>query len=278
MLFLLRNVLFAGALAIAQARSAGVAPLTSGKSPLAWASVAIHESDPTKDATSWNSQANGVDIRGLGLKQLISQGYDFSVTPFRDDEISGLPNWARSTRYDIVARVDTEDIPAFKKITDLSMQDTIAAFSARQATGQMLMMQSLLTDRFHLKVHWEQKERAVYTLSVAKGGLRLQPAADTLHGSMMFSRGHLSGKGVPVSFLASLLEIPSDRTVSDMTGVTGSYDFDLRFDPADGAAETPSNDPNLFTALQEQLGLKLQSSRASVPVLVVDHVERPTPN
>jgi uncharacterized protein (TIGR03435 family) len=60
--------------------------------------------------------------------------------------------------------------------------------------------------------------------------------------------------------------------------VTGSYDFDLRFNPEDGAADSPSNDPNLFTAVQEQLGLKLQSTHASVPVLVVDHVEPPTPN
>ncbi len=140
------------------------------------------------------------------------------------------------------------------------------------------MMQSLLTDRFHLKLHWEQKERTVYTLSVAKGGLRLKPAADTEHGSLSFSRGHLSGTGVPISFIAVVLALPADRTVSDITGLTGSYDFDLHYDPGDGVAETPSNDPNLFTAVQEQLGLKLQSTRASVPVLVVDHVEPPTPN
>lgn len=279
MVFLLRSVSLAVVFAVAQAPSASVAPLTSGQAPLAWASVAIHVCDPTKDApTSWNSQPNGVDIRGLGLKELISQGYDFSVMPFRDDQIAGLPDWARSTRYDVVARVDTEDIPAFKKITDLSMQETIAAFSARQATGQMLMMQSLLTDRFHLKVHWEKKERTVYTLSSAKGGVRMKPAADTVHGSLNFSRGHLSGTGVPVSFIASLLEIPADRTVSDISGLTGSYDFDLRFNPEDGAGEAPSNDPGLFTTVQEQLGLKLQSARASVPVLVVDHVEPPTPN
>jgi uncharacterized protein (TIGR03435 family) len=279
MLLLPRHLLFTAALAVAQAPSASVTPLTSGKPPLAWASVAIHVSDPSKaDGNYWKRQPNGVDERGVDLKELISQGYDFSVMPLRDDQISGLPDWGRSTHYDIVARVDTEDIPAFKKITDLSMQETIAAFTARQATAEMLMMQSLLTDRFHLKVHWEEKDRTVYTLSVAKSGLRLKPAVDAEHGSMSFSRGHLEGKGVPVSFLASLLEIPADRTVSDITGLTGAYDFDLRFDPADGVADTPSNDPNLFTAVQEQLGLKLQSTHASVPVLVVDHVEPPTPN
>jgi uncharacterized protein (TIGR03435 family) len=208
MAVVLHNLSLAIVIALTQAPSANVAPLTSGKPPLSWASVAIHVSDPGKDApTSWNTQANGLDIRGLGLKDLISQGYNFSVMPFRDDEISGLPDWARSTRYDIVARVDTEDVATFKTFTDLSMQEAIAAFTARQATGEMLMMQGLLTDRFHLQVHWEQKERTVYTLSVAKGGVRMKPAADIVHGTMSFSRGHLSGTGIPISFLASLLEI-----------------------------------------------------------------------
>jgi uncharacterized protein (TIGR03435 family) len=252
---------------------------TPATPPIAWASVAIHVSEPAheNDDTS-GDQPNGINERGRNLREIISEAYNFSVMPFREDEISGLPDWARSTRYDIVARVDPEDVAAFKKFKDLSMNDTIAAFAARQPTGEMLMMQSLLADRFHLRVHWEQKERSVFALSAAKGGVRMKPAADQEHGEMTFNQGHLSGKGVPVSFLASLLELPADRTVIDTSGVPGSYDFDLRYDPEDKAAATPSNDPNLFTAVQEQLGLKLQSTRASVPVLVVDHVEPPTPN
>lgn len=154
----------------------------------------------------------------------------------------------------------------------------IADFTAHRPTGEMLMMQSLLRDRFHLRVHWESKQRSVYALVVAKGGLRLKPAADPKHGSMSLSQGHMAGKGVPISFLASLLALPLGRTVVDQTGLTGEYDFDLRFEPQDEPAGKESNDPDLFTAVQEQLGLKLQSTHASVPVLVVDHVEHPTPN
>ena len=214
----------------------------------------------------------------MSLSDIISEGYNFSVMYFREDEITGLPEWAKSARYDIVARVDSGDVEAFKKLSDLSMPETIAAFTARQPTGEMLMIQSLLQDRFSLRVHWELKDRSVYAMSLAKGGLRLKPAADPKHGEMSFSPGHLAGKGVPISFLASLLALPVGHTVVDRTGVTGAYDFDLHFDPGDNSAGAPSNDPDLYTAVQEQLGLKLQGTHASVPVLVVDHVEQPTPN
>ncbi len=263
-----------------QASSAPAATTASAKPPLSWASVAIHPSDPNRPAPDSYSrdQPDGITERGMSLSDIISQGYNFSIMPFREDEISGLPDWAKSARYDITARVDPDDVPAFKKLSNLSMQDTIAAFTARQPTGEMLTMQSLLRDRFALRVHWESKQRTVYVLVLAKGGLRMKPAADPEHGDLTFSDGHLSGKGVPLSFLASVLAMPLARTIVDRTGVTGSYDFDLRFHPANDTSGKPSDDPDLFTAVQEQLGLKLESTHASVPVLVVDHVEPPTPN
>lgn len=251
----------------------------SGKAPLSWSSVAIHVSDPNGEGGNYSHEdPDGVTDRGMSLREIISAGYNFSVMPLREDEITGLPEWAKSARYDIVARVDFEDVEAYKKLSNLSMQETIAAFTARQPTGEMLMMQSLLRERFSLRVHWELKERSVYAMAVAKGGLRMKPAADPKHGEMSFSHGHLAGKGVPLSFLASLLALPVGHSVVDRTGMTGAYDFDLRFDPRDNVSGAESNDPDLFTAVQEQLGLKLQSTHAPVPVLVVDHVEPPTPN
>ena len=259
--------------------SSGPASPASTKPPISWASVAIHPSNPDRQGNDYShDQPDGITERGSSLSDIISEGYNFSVMPFREDEISGLPPWARTARYDILARVDPDDVAEFKKLSNLSMQDTIAAFTARQPTGEMLMMQSLLRDRFALRVHWESKERSVYALVLAKGGLRMKPAADPKHGEMSFSRGHMSGKGVPISFLASLLAMPVSRTVVDRTGVTGSFDFDLRFNPGDDPSGKPSDDPDFFTAIQEQLGLKLESTNASVPVLVVDHVEPPTPN
>ncbi|MEG9431089.1 TIGR03435 family protein [Terriglobus sp. ADX1] len=250
-----------------------------GGDPVAWAAVSIHPTDPTSTKNSWGDQPNGISDHGIGLQGLISQAYNFSVMPFRDDEIEGLPAWAKSTRYDVIARVDPDDQEAFRKLSSLSMQETVAAFAARQSTGEMLMEQALLADRFHLKAHWEPRERTVYLLTVAKSGVRMSLAADPKHGGMTFNSGKLSGKGVPVPFIASLLASPAQRTVMDHTGLTGRYDFDLHFAPESvTAADATSAEPDFFTAVQEQLGLKLQSSKAQVPVLVIDHVEQPTPN
>lgn len=267
-------------LALPQAPSTAPKPSPPGGPPLPWATVSIHLTDPGNGNDGYShEQANGLNERNMSLKDIISEGYNMSVMPLRDDEISGLPDWAKSPRYDILARVDPDDVAAFKKLADLSMGDTIAAFTSRQPTGEMLMIQNILTDRFHLRVHWETRERSVYTITLAKGGIRMKPATGDLeHGEMTFNRGHLSGKDVPLPFLASLLEIPAERTVLDKTGVPGRFDFDLHFDPHDSTSNTETNDPDFFTAVQEQLGLKLQSAHAAVPVLVVDHVDPPTSN
>ncbi len=278
MLLSLHNLSSLFLLALVQ-MSSGPPPQSPGGPPLPWAAVSIHVTDPDSKA-GWNSgdQPDGTTDRGIDLRGLISQAYAFSVFPLREDEISGLPDWARSTRYDVLARVDPDDVEAFKKLSNLSMEETIATFTARQYTGEMLMSQKLLTDRFDLRVHWEARDRSVYTLMLAKGGSKLKPAADPKHGELNLSSGHLTGKGVPVSFIASLLSQSVERTVLDRTGLTGTFDFDLHFQPQEKAPQPNSSDPDLFTAVQEQLGLKLGSARASVPMLVVDHVQQPTPN
>jgi uncharacterized protein (TIGR03435 family) len=265
------------ALLLVQATAVPV-PQTDMKPPMQWATVAIHPTDPNRTDYFEHDVADGIVEQGMVLKDIISQGYNFSVMPFRDDEISGLPDWSKDARFDILAKVDPDDVETYKKIANPTMQEVIAKFAVRQSTDQMLMMQSLMRERFKLHVHWEPKERNVYALTVAKGGLKLKPAADPKHGEMYFGRGHLNGKGVPLSFLAGLLAIPSNRTVVDKTGVDGAYDFELHYRPLDNPTDTESSDPDFFTAIQEQLGLKLQATKANVPVLVVDHVEKPTPN
>lgn len=279
MSLLVRNLSRIAVFGVLQAASPPTAPPAGGP-PVPWAAVSIHVSSAdAQGESSSGDQPDGITARRQSLKELISWGYNFGVMPLRDEEIVGLPEWARSTRYDVLARVDSDDVEAFKKISNLSMADTITAFSARRPTSEMLMIQSLLTDRFHLRVHWEARERSVYSLLQAKSGLRIRPAADPKHGEMTFNQGHLAGKGVPLAFLASLLSLPAERTVLDKTNLSGTYDFDLRFSPLnEPASEAASNDPDLFTAVQEQLGLKLQSAHQPVPVLVVDHIDQPTPN
>ena len=158
-----------------------------------------------------------------------------------------------------------------------------------------LMMQAMLADRFKLKVHHETKELPMYSLVIAKGGFKLKEADpnDTYpngvkgpdgvghSGMMMFLNGVLKAQGVPISNLANSLSLQVHRLVVDKTGLTGKYDFSLAW-TADGV--TPDNGlgaetwPSLFTALQEQLGLKLEPTKGMVDTIVVDHVEMPSEN
>ena len=185
----------------------------------------------------------------------------------------GLPGWANSARFDVTAKVTDQDLKDLRKLSREQRQAMLAA---------------LLVDRFHLKTHTEIKTLPVYELVVAKSGPKLTttiiPPPDTknpdplgyvnldVHGT------DVSAAGVTIADLAMNLSYPLDRTVINKTGLTGRYDFQLRW-TADGvgtgATDAP---PDLFTAIQEQLGLKLQAAKGPVTTLVIDHVEQPTDN
>lgn len=272
------------ALGLSNISMAAQTPQTTppGGAPLQWMAVSIHQMDPAhENNASANDQPNGVSEKGAPLASLISQAYNFGIMPMRDDEIEGLPGWAKSARYDVEARVAPEDVPAYKKLTEMSTGDTIAAFKTRTYTGEMLMEQQLLTDRFHLKVHWTTGERNVYMLTEAKGGAKLKTTeSDPNHGTISFSSGTITSKAVPLVFFASILEMPADRKIVDKTGLTGSYDMDLHFSSSNltASSNADSNDPDFFTALQQQLGLKLQPAKMTIPILVVDHIDPPSDN
>lgn len=156
----------------------------------------------------------------------------------------------------------------------------------------MLMLQSLLEDRFHLRTHREQRDLPVYTLTVGKNGPKLASAKDAacdananppcgrMRISMSRSGVHMEGAAAPTSELIRVLAIALSRPVVDRTGLTGVYDIRLDF-VDDGPGATPAPDsagPSIFAALSEQLGLKLEAAKAPVEVLVIDHIEHPTAN
>jgi uncharacterized protein (TIGR03435 family) len=159
----------------------------------------------------------------------------------------------------------------------------------------LLMLQALLADRFKLVVHRDTREIPVYALTIGKKGPRLQPS-DPSEGSAAVPRnpshaggtepksGHLIFKNESMPDFAWALSRMAgigDRVVVDNTGLKGNYDFELifgRYDLPPAAADTRPDAPEVFTALQEQLGLKLESKKAPVEFLVVDHVEPPTQN
>jgi uncharacterized protein (TIGR03435 family) len=240
----------------------------------------------------------GIDLRGVTLKALVQQAYDV-----RDFQLSGGPGWTGADRYDITAKAENASAEAPADPRQLSEQQRK---TLQEQTR--LRLQALLADRFQLKIHRETKELPVYALVVAKNGPKLKENAGANEGrgrGMRMSPGQLVGQQVGTDFLVQSLAQMLGRTVLDQTGLKGTYDFELTFapesgrggvfgGPGDGAPpppppgagpglikEPPPADPNgptIFTALQEQLGLKLESQKGPVDIIVIDHVEKPSEN
>ena len=164
------------------------------------------------------------------------------------------------------------------------------------------MLLPLFVDRFKLKYHHEVKELPLYALVVAKNGPKLtesKPAdpssKEGARHMMMIGRGSLDAQGASIETLTHMISMHVGRTVIDKTGLTGTYDFKLTWTPdegagpmmkgpgggppgGDGAPPPDAGGPTLLTALQEQLGLKLESQKGPVDVIVIDHIDPPSPN
>jgi uncharacterized protein (TIGR03435 family) len=216
---------------------------------------------------------------GLTVKDLVNLAYQV-----HDFEVTGGPEWIESDRYNIEAKTEPH-----------------AAANHEFVALQRRRLQTLLHDRFHLAVHRETKELPVYELMVAKGGPKLQPATciqrvtgDTAIaagktgsdycGGAQLGRGRIQGLGMSMAFLSDLLSGRLNRPVVDRTGIIGDFQIQVTFKPQAPAVPspdaTPAADlgPDLFAALQEQLGLKLESVKGPVQVLLIDHVEKPSEN
>jgi uncharacterized protein (TIGR03435 family) len=205
----------------------------------------------------------GLKVRNAPLALIIGEA--FAVQSF---QLSGVPSWANSARYDIDARA--ADPQADKR-------------QLRQ------MLESLLADRFRLAVHRETRDLPVYSLVAARSGPKLTRAADAAgpHG-VDFRDGGLIiiGRAATMEEFAQALSFRVGRRVTDRTGLDGRYDFRVEFTPDEaiprfGDEHPPAGDPDgssLFTALQEQIGLRLQAAKGPVEIVVVDKVERPTEN
>jgi bla regulator protein blaR1 len=224
------------------------------------------------------------------------------------EQLEGLPAWARTRRYTIEAVAPpalASDIAMVRKLTP--DQRKLAILAERQSDLQRI--RSLLVDRFKLRVHEQIKQLPVYEMILAKSGSKLRPAnaPDFIaahhkpdSGSHVDGgSGHLNALGTPMPTLALLLSRELGRTVIDKTGLTGRYDFTLTWAPwrsgggrmlsgsGYSGAEKPgtatalasdTSGPSIFTAIQQQLGLKLKPARGPVEVLVIDHVEQPSAN
>jgi uncharacterized protein (TIGR03435 family) len=232
---------------------------------------------------------DGFRAEDTTVRWLIQQAYGVS-----DFFLSGLSDRLNIERYDVEAKMETSAADRLSKLAPAQLK-----------LAQQHMLQTLLAERFNLKVHRETKEQPVYFLVIGKNGPKLQDAktsetraflnADGTPARSRMQIGTGRGGGEEVKALSTDMKTLADfltrqfsRPVLDKTGLTGAYDFNLEW--MEDAAPTPAPDaPNaatlpgipgasLFTALQQQLGLKLEPGKSPIEIVVIDHVERPSGN
>lgn len=210
------------------------------------------------------------EATNVTLGTLIQQAYDV-----RDFQISGGPGWMNTERYDIVAKGDGPGVSEadLVKMTDQQRDDF-----QKQMQEKLI---ALMADRFQLKVHRETKELPVYALIIGKSGIRIRHTSDNFsdQSSVKMRRNdagkaEITGTEVPLAFLARQLSNQVGRPVLDKTDLKGNYDFKVVFAPDLNDPDGPS----IFTAVEEQLGLKLDSQKGPVGVVIVDRAEKASEN
>ena len=231
--------------------------------------------------------ASELQMLDVTARYLIEQAYNIPWTDGSRDRIRGGPGWIDSDHYDVSAKIAPEAAATLQQMPE------------EQRRRQMnLRLQALLADRLKLKVHFESHQEPMFAIVTGKNGSKLTPATPSAEGQQgqgilvryNGQAAEMTAKGVTLENLASWLTGYSEmggQTVVNQTGLTQRYDFVLNWTregalsngEKSGESESPTGTgPALFTALQEQLGLKLVNSRGPVEIIVVDSIGRPTEN
>jgi uncharacterized protein (TIGR03435 family) len=246
---------------------------TSPAPPFEVASIKVNKSG------SGSSHSRFKDGRFSATNETVKMFIQYDAYGIPARQIVGGPAWVDSERFDVEAKADDQSTTQMAKLDQ----------AARSAMERQ-MMQQLLADRFHLAVHWDTKEVPVYALVLAKGGPKFSATKDPEgHSGTSASGGRLKATAVTMTRLAEtltqLLSRELGRVVVDRTGLDGKYDLELNWSPdngssafSDGGNNAASIGPSIFTALEEQLGLKLTSAKGPVRSLVIDHLEQPSEN
>ena len=222
----------------------------------------MKEDDSTPTHITNSSRSGYIKAVNVNVKALLEVAYDIP-----DTRMFGGPAWVGTMKFSLEAKADPR------------VDEEIASLSPQQRTQlKRKMLADLLAERFKVVVHIETRELPVYVMTVAKGGPKLEvmksgdgslPAGD--------DRIDIRAGSDSLEILAYELSWRLGRPVLDRTGLQDRQALMLRWQD-ESATTTDSNAPSLFTAIQEQLGLKLESSRGPVPVLLIDHVEKPAEN
>ena len=230
----------------------------------------IKPSDPAHPEQVITLRGNEVITTNVTVHALINLAYWL-----HPKQLTGGPAWTETEKFDMAGK---PDVPGQPNVDQMK-----------------LMIQKLLTDRFQLKFHFEKRELPVYAVRIGKTGAKLTPSQDDPKGIPGWNFGRnasgmiMAFHNSPMSQFTALLQNSTDRPVVDESGLTGRYDFSLNFTPdaamaaSLGGPPTPAGDnpdaaPDLFAAFQQQLGLKLEPTKAPVDVLVIDKVEKPSEN
>jgi uncharacterized protein (TIGR03435 family) len=204
--------------------------------------ASIKPNNSGTNSSGWHSRQGLMRLTNQSLRSLICIAYDIG-----DQQVAGVPKWADGERFDITAKAAT---PA-------------------EDPELRVMLRALLADRFQLKFHREPRQFAGYALVVAKGGMKMTKSSaegSSTHGG----RGTLEAKGASMAKLGENLTRRLNAPVTDATALKGGYDFKLEWDES----STPTG-PSIFTALQEQLGLKLEARKVTLDAIVVDSATKP---
>jgi uncharacterized protein (TIGR03435 family) len=270
-LSLIAALALAAPLALAQANP--TQPATPSGKPLAFSIVSIKPHNPNDRSAGVDSapDCHAFTSTNLTLRFLVGEAYNLKEG---DRFLIGGPSWTYTDRFNFEAKLDPSDIPLTK-------------LTGEQCTA---LLQPVLADRFKLRVHHETRPILIYNIVLAKGGLKMKESAPSPPSSLTTPaaqpcsidasrRGSESVHSCPMTQIVGVLEDGPGRYIIDKTGLTGRYTFDLHYTPDNTPADSPiSGGPSIFTAVQEQLGLKLSPSTAPLDVLVIDSAQPPTPN
>jgi len=224
--------------------------------------VSVKPSDPNRSGGTVVNLTPGAGLRvsNATLKDMIETAYDV-----RSFQIVGGPSWVAQTRYDVTA--------------------TAGPKQAAPASSEVrLRAQGMLKDRFQLQLHRETRNESIYSLVVANGGIKPGFAlTDSPHRGVNAGKGTMIGEAASMADLISKLSRLLDRPIVNNTGLEGKYDCELEWTPdvgppSDGQPAEGGLGPSLFSAVQQQLGLRLEATKGPVEILVIDHVERPSEN
>jgi bla regulator protein BlaR1 len=214
----------------------------------------------------------GLVARGISTKFLITLAYDV-----REFQILDGPSWISREQYSIDAKPGDNPKGPILSVYLTKRQ--------KEDDEWRLRIQSLLARRFQLRIHRETREEQVYSLVVAKNGPKFREStfneSDAGKGrlpGLKMRPYELAGTSVDIRLLAEELSRRLSRNVIDQTGLKGEYDFNLRWVPDVVEGDSVPDGPSIFTAVQEQLGLKLESGKAPVDAIIIDHIERPSAN